>query len=63
MPRYYTDGLNMSLVKCCSCDHEWEGNLGDDCDWCGGIATVLLLEETQFEEFVRALYGEDNEQS
>lgn len=53
----------MSLVKCCSCDHEWEGNLGDDCDWCGGIATVLLLEETQFEEFVRALYGEDNEQS
>ena len=49
----------MPLHKCTECHHEWEG---DEllCDWCGAGGDIIL-EETQFEAFVKALFGDDDE--
>jgi hypothetical protein len=48
-------GVEMPLLKCSKCHHEWESaRLKGYCDWCGASSGQVLEEKTALERFVES---------
>jgi len=50
----------MPLLHCDNCHHEWEGEKGSKCDWCGGGSYVLEL-RTALERLCAVICGDKEE--
>lgn len=37
----FTRGLDMQLLHCTECHHEWVGLKGESCDWCQAPGKVI----------------------
>ena len=42
----------MPLLKCSKCQHEWEGQKTDYCDWCNASDPYILEEKTPLEKML-----------
>jgi hypothetical protein len=45
----------MPVLHCDECHHEFEGQFGKKCGWCGA-GSYMLAEQTELERFIKDMF-------